>query len=100
MLAPLIETGKVGKRGVYTIPASMRRRYGFTDGSLVIAEERTDGILLKSALAMPVEIYTDERIAEFLLSNSCNDEEYAEAHLEVQAMGLDPNQIVHFNPNE
>jgi len=36
--------------------------------ALVIAEEREDGILLRPAVAMPVEIYTPERKAEFLLS--------------------------------
>ena len=34
------ETGKIGKRGVFTIPAHLRKRFGMTDGSLVIAEER------------------------------------------------------------
>ena len=29
------ETSKVGKRGVFTIPASLRKRFGFEDGSLV-----------------------------------------------------------------
>jgi len=41
----------------------MRRR--LEEGALVIAEEREDGILLRPAVAMPVEIYTSERKAEF-----------------------------------
>jgi AbrB family looped-hinge helix DNA binding protein len=41
------ETGKIGKKGVFTIPASLRKRFGLHDGSLVIAEERADGILLR-----------------------------------------------------
>jgi len=40
---------------------------GLEERALVIAEEREDGILLRPAVAMPVEIYT-ERKAEFLLS--------------------------------
>ena len=34
------ETGKVGKKGVFTIPAALRKRFGLHDGSLLIAEER------------------------------------------------------------
>jgi hypothetical protein len=30
------ETGKIGKKGVFTIPAALRRRFGFADGSLPI----------------------------------------------------------------
>ncbi len=40
-----LETSKIGKRGVVVIPAPLRRRFGLTEGSLVIAEEREDGIL-------------------------------------------------------
>ena len=49
----LVETGKVGKRGVITLPASQRKRFGLEDGSLFISEEREDGILLRPALAFP-----------------------------------------------
>ena len=69
------ETSKVGKRGVVVIPARMRRRFGLEEGSLVIAEETEDGILIRPAIALPVEIYTPERKAEFLLSNALDQEE-------------------------
>lgn len=92
------EAGRIGKRGVYTIPSALRRRYGLEDGSLVVAEEREDGILIRPAVAMPIEIYTDERIAEFLLSNAVTDSEYAAAREEVRGMGLDPDAIPHFKP--
>jgi len=42
----------------------MRRRFGLEE-ALVIAEEREDGILLRPAVAMPVEIYTPERKPNF-----------------------------------
>lgn len=94
------ETSKVGKRGVVVIPARMRRRFGLEEGALVIAEEREDGILLRPAVAMPVEIYTPERKAEFLLSNAVEEEEYEEAVKEVRQMGLDPEKIPHYRPGE
>jgi len=63
-------TSRVGKRGTIVVPAALRDRYGLEEGVLVIAEEREDGILLRPAVAVPVEIYTPERRAEFLLNNA------------------------------
>jgi AbrB family looped-hinge helix DNA binding protein len=60
------ETGKLGKRGVFTIPAPMRKRFGLADGSLIIAEVRDDGILLRPAIATPLQTYSDERNAEII----------------------------------
>jgi AbrB family looped-hinge helix DNA binding protein len=93
------ETSKVGKRGTVVIPVSLRRRFGIEEGSLVIAEEREDGILIRPAVAMPIEIYTLERRAEFLLSNAVNKEEYAKAVEEVRKLGLDPGAIPHHKPS-
>ncbi|MEP6753936.1 MAG: AbrB/MazE/SpoVT family DNA-binding domain-containing protein [Chthonomonadales bacterium] len=100
MKAICTETGKLGKRGVFTIPAQMRKRYGLVDGSLVIAEEREDGILLRPAIATPVEIYSDERIAEFLLTNSIDTADYESARKEVIEVGIDPDSIVHRTPTD
>ncbi len=50
------ETSKVGKRGAVVIPASLRRRFGITEGSLVIAEERAEGVLIRPAAAFPLEM--------------------------------------------
>lgn len=92
------ETSRIGKRGVVVIPARMRRRFGLEEGSLVIAEEREDGILLRPAVALPVEIYTPGRRAEFLLSNAVDEAEYQEALEEVRQLGLDPEHIPHYRP--
>ena len=92
------ETSKIGKRGVFTIPAIMRKRFGMADGSLIIAEEREDGILLRPAIATPVEIYSSERTAEFLLSTAINAEDYEAARQEVVEMGLAPDRIAHRKP--
>lgn len=92
------ETSKVGKRGTVVIPASLRRRFGIQEGSLVIAEERPEGVLIRPAAALPVEIYTPERRAEFLLSNAVDAEDYARARKAVQKLGLSPDAIPHYNP--
>ncbi len=92
------ETAKVGKRGTMVIPASLRKRFGIVAGSLVITEEREDGILLRPAVAIPAEIYSPERVAEFLLSNAVDTSEYEKAAARVQSMGLDPETIPHSKP--
>jgi len=92
------ETGRVGRRGTFVIPATLRRRFGFDEGTLVIAEERPDGILLRPAVAIPVEVYTPERKAEFLLTNAIDAADYAAARETVRALGIDPDAVPHRPP--
>ena len=92
------ETSKVGKRGAVVIPASLRRRFGITEGSLVIAEERAEGVLIRPAAACPLEVSPPERQAEFLLSNAVDSKDYARAKEAVRKMGLDVRKIPHYKP--
>ena len=78
------------------MPARLRRKFGIEEGSLVIAEEREDGILIRPAVAYPIEIYTPERKAEFFLTNAINEKDYQQARKAVGKMGLDPDKIRHF----
>ena len=55
----------VTKRGVLTLPVRSRRQLGLTGENLVIAESTPEGVLLRPAIAQPIEIYTDERVREF-----------------------------------
>ncbi len=91
-------TSRVGKRGTVVIPAALRRRFGIEEGSLVIAEDREEGILIRPAVAIPLESYSQERKAEFLLSNAVDGEDYARAEEEVRKMVLDPTAIAHHKP--
>lgn len=91
-------SSRVGKRGTFVIPAKLRRRFGLEEGSEVIAEETPEGILLRPAVTVPIELYSDERKAEFLLSNAVDPADYARAVGEVRAMGLDPTKIDHHKP--
>lgn len=97
---PLSEnsTSKIGKKGVVVIPAQLRRRFGLEEGSLIITEETAEGILIRPAVALPIEVYTPLRRAEFLLSNVTNEEEYQGARSEVISMGLNPDEIEHYRP--
>ena len=93
-----LETTKIGKRGTVVIPAELRRRYGFEEGSLVVAEGRAEGVLLRPVVALPLEIYTPERKAEFLLNNAITPEDYSWAVKETRKMGVDPETIPHEKP--
>jgi len=67
MATPVSETSKVGKRGTLVIPAKLRNRFGLKEGSLVIAEETPEGILLRPAIAMPTTVLTQEQVEALLL---------------------------------
>jgi len=93
-----IETTKVGKRGAVVIPAALRRKYGLEEGSLVLAEGREEGVLLRPVVTLPIERYTPERKAEFLLNNAVTPEDYAWALEEVEKLGIDSKTIRHEKP--
>lgn len=92
------EPVRVGKRGAVVIPASLRRTYGLREGSMLVAEATEAGILLRPAAVIPVEVYTPERKAEFLLNSAVTPEDYAWALEEVRKLGLDPASIPHEKP--
>jgi AbrB family looped-hinge helix DNA binding protein len=94
-----MESAKVGKRGAIIMPAKLRKRFGIEEGSLVTAEEQEDGILIRPAIIIPVERYSPERKAEFLLSNAISDSDYRNAKKEVRKLGLDPASIPHHRPS-
>ena len=92
------ESSRIGKRGTFVIPATLRRRFGLTEGATVIAEETADGILIRPAVTLPLESYSPERKAEFLLTNAVDQEDYLTARGLVEEMGLDPDTIPHRKP--
>ncbi len=93
-----MEAAKVGKRGAIIVPAKLRKRFGIEEGSIVTAEEKDDGILIRPAVIIPVERYTPERKAEFLLSNVVDDSDYRKARKTVRKLGLDPDKVRHRRP--
>jgi AbrB family looped-hinge helix DNA binding protein len=93
-----METSRVGKRGTIVVPIKLRQRFGLKEGDLLITEEREDGILFRPAVAVPVEIYTPERKAEFLLNNAVTREDYDEACEAVRELGLDPAKVPFTDP--
>lgn len=59
------EIAQLSKRGTVTLPAGVRRRLGLRDGDVLTVRLSGRSIVLTPALVTPVELYTDERIAEF-----------------------------------
>ena len=55
----------ITSRGVVTLPAKLRAALGLKADDHLIAETTPEGLLLRPAVTLPVEIYTDKRIAEF-----------------------------------
>lgn len=90
---------KVGKRGTVVVPVNLRHKYGFHEGVIIIAEERDDGLLLRPAMAVPLEAYSDQRKAEFLLSNAVDQEDYERARAAVRELGVDPDSVDHHRPD-
>jgi AbrB family looped-hinge helix DNA binding protein len=94
------DAARLGRRGTLVIPAALRRRYGLEEGSFVLVEERADGILVRPAIAVPVERYDARKRAEFLLNNAVDAEDYAAAVEEVRRTGVDPASVPHRKPGK
>lgn len=95
-----VETSKIGKRGTVVIPAQIRKHFGLEEGNLILIEEQDTGVLIRRAVALPVETYTPERKAEFILNNAVDKADYARAAAEVKRMGLDPKNIRRRKPRK
>jgi AbrB family looped-hinge helix DNA binding protein len=55
----------VSRRGVVTLPAKLRAAMGIGPEDQLVAETTPEGILLRPAVTLPIEIYSEARIAEF-----------------------------------
>lgn len=55
----------LSSRGTLTLPAKLRQSLGLKADDQLIAETVPGGLLLRPAVTLPVEMYTDERLAEF-----------------------------------
>lgn len=55
----------IGSRGAITIPAHLRAAYGLKPRDELIIEPSNQGLLLRPVGGEAIELYTEERIAEF-----------------------------------
>ena len=58
-------TVTITSRGVVTLPARIREAMGLKADDQLIAETTPEGLLLRPAVTLPVEIYSPEREREF-----------------------------------
>lgn len=86
---------RVDDGGNLVIPDEFRERHGLDRDAEVVVESTDEGLLLRPISTLSRHTYSDERRAEFLLSNASDEEEYREAVERVRAMGLDPEKVPH-----
>ena len=55
----------INERGVITIPARMREAFGLKANDELIIEDTENGLLLRPAFSVPIEVYSEDRISEF-----------------------------------
>lgn len=55
----------ITSRGVVTLPAKLRQTLGLKADDQLIAETVPDGLLLRPAVTLPIELYTPGREREF-----------------------------------
>ncbi len=58
-------TVTLSSRGVVTLPAKLRNALGLKTDDHLIAETTPEGILLRPAVTLPLELYTPAREREF-----------------------------------
>ena len=66
----------INERGVITIPAALRQALDLKANDELIIEQHPEGLLLRPAFSVPIELYSEERIDEF-----ASDEEAIGQHL-------------------
>lgn len=55
----------ISKHGTLTLPQSLRPALGIEKGGMVMADLEHGAIVLRPAVAFSIEIYSDQRVAEF-----------------------------------
>jgi AbrB family looped-hinge helix DNA binding protein len=58
-------TVTITSRGVITLPAKLREAMGLKAEDQLIAETTPEGLLLRPAVVLPIELYSPEREREF-----------------------------------
>ncbi len=65
----------VSNRGQLTLPANLRKRFGIKNGGAVILEERDNELVLKPAMVLELEMYTDAQVSVWDEADRLDDAE-------------------------
>lgn len=60
----------IDERGCITIPMAMLQALGLEPGDEVLVEATEQGLLIRPFSSVPLETYTEKRIAEFARDNT------------------------------
>ena len=60
----------LSSRGLITLPAKLRQALGLKVDDQLIAETTPEGILLRPAVTLPLELYSPQRLQEFEAAES------------------------------
>ena len=75
-LEKMTATLELGPKGAITLPKKMREKFDLRDRSLISLEETPEGILIRPAVAFPIENYSNERLEEFERENNASIAEF------------------------
>ena len=71
-----MEMTRLGRKGQVSIPKAVIERLGLEPETVLLVEATEDGaITLRPAGVYPVELYSDDRVSEFLAEDRLTDEE-------------------------
>ncbi|MBI5420622.1 MAG: AbrB/MazE/SpoVT family DNA-binding domain-containing protein [Deltaproteobacteria bacterium] len=71
------ENVMVSGRGQITLPAKVRKRLGLTSGGVLVLEERKGEIVLRPAVVVEIETFSDSDIAAWEKEDRMTDAERA-----------------------
>jgi len=67
---------RLGRKGQVSIPKAVIERLGLEPETVLLVETSPDGaILLRPAGVYPLEVYSEERVSEFLAEDRLTDQE-------------------------
>jgi antitoxin PrlF len=73
------EIAQLSGRGTVTLPASLRRSLGLSEGDVFTVRVDNGAVVLTPAIVTEIERYTDEREREFRESAAMSDDAIADA---------------------
>ena len=65
----MTKVNSINVLGGFKLPRGLRKLFALPPGVPVIAEAVREGVLLRVGSGFPVEIYSDQRVAEFKRNN-------------------------------
>lgn len=62
----MAQTVLISERGQITLPSAIRKKYALTQETPLILEDTEQGILLKKASMIPLKVYSDQEVEDWV----------------------------------